>query len=82
MAVTFYFCIQDFHYLTGILEFGMAQDVEHTVIAQLLLTVVLCLVQSVAIDEERTPFDGCDLLADELQPGPEADGGIGLHLEE
>ena len=68
--------------LMGGVETGVAEDAEQAVVAKLLLLAVLGLVQAVGIDEEGMVLDVLDLLADILQIGPQADGGIGLHLEE
>ena len=48
----------------------------------MLLAAVLRLVQSVGIDEQRTPLDVVRRLAHEVQLRPQAKGRVGLHLHE
>ena len=68
--------------LAGAFEVGVAQDAEQAVVAKLLLLRVLGFVEAVGIDEKGTALDGGYLLAFVFQTGPQADGGIGLHLKE
>ena len=63
-------------------EVRVAQYVEQTLIAELLVLAILSLVQSVGVDEQRTTVDVGNLLALEFQPGQYADWEVRLHLEE
>jgi len=68
--------------LVGIVKVGVAEELQQAVVTILLLAVVLCLVQPVGVDEEGAALDAFYLLTLILQSGPEADGGIGQHVEE
>ena len=73
ITVTFHFGLQDIHYLLGILEVGMSQDIEHVLIAELLVILVLRLIESICINQERMPLNRLDFLAYEFDARPQTD---------
>jgi hypothetical protein len=48
----------------------MPQNIEHVVISELLPLTILCLIQSVGINEERATLDGFYLLTNVLKFWP------------
>ena len=66
----------------GGVELGMAEDIEQTIIAKLVLFAVFGFVESIAVEEERTTFDGFELLTFVFEARPKSDGSIGKNFEE
>ena len=64
------------HHLTGGVEVSIAQDVEQMIIAELHILTVLCLIQSVGIDKQRTTLDVIYFLALKLLSRHDADGEV------
>ena len=82
VAIGLYFLLQRFYHLTGVFKVGTSQDFEQTIIAELLLLRILCLIKTVGIDKQQTILNAIDFFALILQFRPQADGRIGYHLKE
>ena len=81
VAVGLYFLLHRFYHLLGVFEVGTSQDFEQTIIAELLLLRILCLIKTVGIDKQQAILNAIDFFALILQFRPQADGRIGYHLK-
>ena len=70
------------NHLSGIAGGSLVENIEHPVVAELLVIGILSLVQSVCVDEEHAALDAVDLLALVLEFREYADGHVGNHLHE
>ena len=81
IAEVLYFRGEGLDDLLGGVEVGVAQDVENSLVAKLLLMRVLGFVQSVGVDEQCPALDGVDFFTLVFQVGTDADGHVGYHLQ-
>ena len=82
VAMLFYIGLDGLNHILSRVELGITQEIEQTIVAELLLLEILSLIQSVGIDKQRTALDARNLLAFVFQAWEEAYRCIGNHLEE
>ena len=68
--------------MTCILELRMTEEVEQAIVTKLFLSLVLCLVETVRIEEQRMALYAVDALALILQTRPQADRRIRQDVDE